>query len=778
MEKKLLYSAVALFILELAVFLADLGYLPMPLFESNEIQNRQPIIGYVKKTRETVRKKSHESIFWQSASNKDTLNAFDSVLTLEDSSAELELENDIRLNLNGNTLVVLEPVQTGGQKRFRIQFQKGNLRSRSPRQKLTMKTTDWVLEASKGTDVSVTQLNDQKIQVEVLKGQAKVNNTRDSKSTAVVSSGSRVSLSKDMIAASFKISEELKWAANKNQLIKYDHQFPTPVTINWSGNATRLSLLRPGQSPVIKHLKDENNGSWTGHFEPGTWFVTAETKEATSPTLVLKVLPTEKLRHLNPLPRDRHDADTPIAFSWLKHPDTKQYELQISETPIFSNVLESFKTTDTQLDVPLESSGLLYWRVQGIDSNGYSVPAFYVYPLYNVKDPLAPPQLRPPLQRRPANAQPKKGATLLNQFLNILIPLAQAEEPPPNSIEKNKKTVIFSWYEVPEADYYIIEISVSKDFLNPLKVGKVTTTEYSWSDFELNTYYYRVAAGQKNGRMGLFSTPEEVNLALLATETASKELKPGVRLNIEKIKNKIQKQEKQEIEKSEQTDASKQAVIRNSPSMEKPVALKTHEMKITASLFWSGGYIINSHSSKNNVKANQNGYSARRLGLNLTFPLHRRGHLSLNSEYSENNWQPDKNKLPFQKSLVQTHWFHALMYAPQGSPSPYGLFYETIGIAKRLSSESLDLKDIEIYGLLTKTDYQIFTSWSTQHTLGLGYGEPFFVLHSDNYVSYSLDLWGKNTGNTGLEFNIKYGQGSSGLNFIYSQIMYRLGFEF
>ncbi len=788
MEKKLLYSAIALFTLELVIFLADLGYLPTPIFESNEVQTRQPMIGFVRKTRETVRKKSHESIFWQPTSNKDTLNAYDSILTLENSAAELELENDIQLNLNGNTLVVLEPVEAQGQKRFRIQFQKGNLRTLSSKQDVTMKTSDWILEANKGTDISVTQMKDQHIQVEVLKGQARISHTEVKKNSTIISSGSRVALSKQHVKSAVKISKDFEWITNNNQMVKYDYQFPTPVTLSWKGRATRLRLLQPGQNFINKKLRTDRHGTWTGQFEPGTWLITAETNTSTSPTLMLKVLPTKKPRYLSPLPRDRHDATTTTLFDWLKHPDIDEYELQISDTSDFSNILETYKTKDTHLDIFLKSSGLIYWRLQGNDHRGYQVPAFYIYPLYNVKTPLDPPQLRPPLQRQPAQKKQKKGTSLLKKFyqkqsvlgiIDWLLPTAHAKNTPSPSPEKTKKTIIFSWYEVPEADYYVIEISVSKDFLNPLLVKKVTQTEFSWSEFDINTYYYRVAAAQNNGRMGLFSTPEEVNLNLLDTETASKELKPGVRLSIEKIKNKIKKQQKEDTtELEKKTTKPKNIVVRSVLKVEKPVALKRHEMNITGSLFWSGGYIINSHSTKNSVKAHQSGFSVRRLGLNLTLPMHKYGHLSLHSEYNENKWQSDTDKLPFQNSLIQTHWFHSLMYASQNSPSPYGLFYESIGIAERSGSESMSLKNIEIYGLLTKTRYQFFSSWNTQHTLGMGYGPPFFVLHSDNYVFYGLNFWGEHTGNTGLEFNIKYGQGSSGLNFIYSQIMYRIGFEF
>lgn len=784
MEKKLLYSAIVLFLIELTIFSADLGFLPISIFQSEEVKSNQPVIGHVERTRETVRKKSQNSIFWQSTNDKDTLNAFDSVLTLENSSAQLQLENDIQLNLNGNTLVVLEPIEKQGHKRFRIQFQKGNLRSRSKNQDFSMSANDWILEAGKGTDVSVTNLSDNDIQIEVSSGEAKIKNLQSPQKVTTIGSGSRVALDESSIQKSTKISQSLTWSTEETK--KYDHVFPTLVTLNWKGDATNLRIVNPGKAPIDLPLEEGQN-TLRRMFFSGTYFVTVENETSSSPTMILKVLPTDKLRHLTPLPRDRNDAESSLTFAWLKHPDVEKYQLQFSYTDDFSVINESFETKETQISVTLENTGLLYWRVLGLDSKGFTVPPFYVYPLYNVNDPLAPPKLKRAPERLPAKEN-KDGAdasdSLFNHIWKWILPVANATEedptPPKNEIASNtKKSVIFSWYEVPEADYYVIEISVSRDFLNPILVKKIKTTEFSWTEFDFNTYYYRVAAGKNNGRMGLFSEPEEADLTLLASETASKELRPGLRLNIETIKKKEKKKQQQIAKKlePEKEESEEKAVVRSIPT-EVPKPLLRNEMKVTGSLFWAGGYIINSHSSEESVTANQTSFSAKRLGLGLTFPLHQSGHIALNSEYNQNSWEPDKKKLPFQKSLKQTHYFHSITWASQGSTSPWGIFYETIGLAKRSGSESLTLNETAIYGLVTTTQYTFFSSWNTRHILGLGYGDPYVVLHSDNYVFYNLNLWGENSGNTGLEFNIKYGQGGSSVNFINSQIMYRLGFQF
>ena len=154
-----------------------------------------------------------------------------------------------------------------------------------------------MLEASKGTDVSVTQLEDQQIQVEVLRGQAKVNHSKSKSTAAVVASGSRVSLSRETVESTVAIDNSLKWKSKDNQWVKYSHNFPAPVNLAWEGSATRLRFLNPGQAPQIRELDESNDGQWSGSLEPGTWFVTAETDNATSPTLMLKVLPTARLRH-------------------------------------------------------------------------------------------------------------------------------------------------------------------------------------------------------------------------------------------------------------------------------------------------------------------------------------------------------------------------------------------------------------------------------------------------------------------------------------------------
>jgi hypothetical protein len=112
--------------------------------------------------------------------------------------------------------------------------------------------------------------------------------------------------------------------------------------------------------------------------------------------------------------------------------------------------------------------------------------------------------LRSPKLRAPANRPlPDKGAS----FWNWILPQAEAEE-----IYEAQ----FEWDTVPGANQYVIEISESADFRDPIVNSVIKKdTQFVWRGFKLQKFYWRVAAGHSQGRMGIFSEPETVDFSPL-----------------------------------------------------------------------------------------------------------------------------------------------------------------------------------------------------------------------------------------------------------------------
>lgn len=772
MDRKLLVGAIALFILELFVFAIDLGWLQMPgVFLPYSPQSEtQNIIGTVIETDSLVQRKSKNSVVWESTQKSDALSAYDSVLTLENSSASLRLENDIQLNLSGNTLVVIEPSTGANKNALKIKFQRGHLRSRSTQKDVTVQSQEWTIEAESGAEISVLETNSDQLEVEVHEGQAQLKSS-DGRVQEKIKAGVRITAEDQKLSVTQVKGDVLEWRHPQLSTAQYGYSFPIEFTLSWTGSATALEIIRPGDSAVALTI-DPSAHTQVVQLNMGDTLFRLRSGEISSETLRIQAKPAEKILYLSPLPRDRVEAEQPAQFIWMPTRQAKSFELQVSRDFNFSEILESYRSPTPQLQLQLKNTGVLYWRVEALDEEGVVIPSYYIYPLYHVPDLLAPPQLRPVLPRAPAATDDKSSwldfKKIFQHVSSLFVPQAAAETSTPQEL---KKAVIFSWYEVPGADHYVIEISEDATFVKPIVTQKVKGLEFSWSGFAFKTYYYRVAAGQESGRMGQFSQPEKADFSQLQNESFSKELQPGLRLAIEKPRPSTpQSKEKSESPKPENSKSDAPTKAEAPPVMA--------QQKVQFHLFWSGGYVLNFHSSEQSVKANQGGWTAERLGLEATTPLKNHGYLGASIEFLEVPWVPSETEYPFQKELIQRAFFAQVFYGAKNDRSPWGLFYQTLDLAKRSGNESLTLETVEFYGLTTQTEYEFLQTWGTKHRLGLGYGGNRGLFRTENFVYRTLDLWAPQTGRTGFEFNLLYGQGESSVNFIHSQIMYRLEFCF
>lgn len=367
---------------------------------------------------------------------------------------------------------------------------------------------------------------------------------------------------------------------------------------------------------------------------------------------------------------------------------------------------------------------------------------------------------------------------ILKLMKNFLIPSALASpedsDQDQNLSAPSQKTIIFSWFEVPEANYYLIEISKNLNFIDPIVAEKVRTTEFEWSGFEAQVYFYRVAAGQDAGRMGLFSEPQKADLQLLNSIEMSRQLRPGIRIKVKSATHKINMQSEASQQKTSQPT---QDPKRAPPKANQPVTLSRQNIHLTGELFWAGGLAINSQKFNDTKAITQNGWTANRFGGQLTFPLSQHGHIRIQGSETQSHWFQNSNQ-KLQKTLRQKNSLISILKGTLQSNTEMGPFWQSHGIAQRLDSETIQLHTIQQWGLAVHTRYPLFSHWRIRHFIGLGYGDEYYLLRTNNSVLFALNLWGPDTGSTGLEFNLAYGQGQKQMNFIYSEVMYKLGFSF
>src|SRR6185437_5743031 len=101
MDRKLIWVTSALLVLQISLLLADWP----PLATGDGAKSYAPAtpIGYVLETKQTVKRRARNAVVWEDSGADETLLSYDSLLTLENSSAELNLQGDVHLSIHENT---------------------------------------------------------------------------------------------------------------------------------------------------------------------------------------------------------------------------------------------------------------------------------------------------------------------------------------------------------------------------------------------------------------------------------------------------------------------------------------------------------------------------------------------------------------------------------------------------------------------------------------------------------------------------------------------------
>jgi hypothetical protein len=200
-----------------------------------------------------------------------------------------------------------------------------------------------------------------------------------------------------------------------------------------------------------------------------------------------------------PLPRNRLRTQEANQFLWTRIAEASAYEfhLQGSRLKIIeSSTANSYATKFTEEDDA-------QWGVWAKDREGFTIPPLYQYPVFIREQPFAAPKLNSPRLRKPAEVG--DGASLWHWMIEAVLPSAHADD------RDDRYEAIFSWQTVEGANRYLIEVSESRDFRKLVLSSVVSKPEYIWPDYrDKRRYYWRVAAGSSDGRMGVFSEPELV----------------------------------------------------------------------------------------------------------------------------------------------------------------------------------------------------------------------------------------------------------------------------
>lgn len=745
MDKPLISFLSFLLLIELAVLFADLGFLParfLPTSISNQSKQNQKI-GQISYLENKVRRKFDQSIVWTESKAQEDVYNQDSVLTLKDSSAKIKLDGNIQIKLYENTLIVIKaPEETKKDNGLKIQFAKGNLRSKLRDEKIALESDSWSFQPSKNSDISFRSTTDKSLEIEVNEGSIQIRNKKTPEEIKEFKKGNSLSLESSGEVQTKSISADFRWKNTEKESRFYfaDNQ-SSQVHLKWQGNASKLSVFSSTTGKNNFEI-DKNTNELKLALPAGHYFAKLENENKVSESFEFEVVEAKYFTYFSPYPRDRILNQDEYLFSWEATPNIQKYKLEFSRDESFQEIEESHISDNNSLLAKVQTSGPLYWRILAYDEKGSFYPNKLKYPIYSITEALAAPNLKGIQKSRiPASKQEtlkkknnenknkdstkekaklkstsqiesKKGvlknvsdletnspnkniwqklkdsARFISQL--FVIASAQAQDYVAEDKEVLKKYEYkFEWSAVEGADFYIIEISKSSDFQDLVFESQSTDNSLNWESSHTGKVFWRVSAGAYNGLMGVFSEPMEVNLS---------------EIEIHKKIVKISKPKKKLIKKT------KQFVVNKDPLPEKPKVLlpKVEEQKLDpkltkASNHFTIAYYASYGKAKGLLLDEQAKYKFTGIKpidfeVQFTRKSKIKKYYSSSLRYHRSKWEAESASYSFQEKISseQIFWDHYFLFAGKWS---FGINLQKREFPARSGNESIDFQSKNLYGI-------------------------------------------------------------------------------
>lgn len=742
MDSRLLTISFFILALEVGVLLGDLGFIPYSFFEFQKTEELQKqSLGNIEQLTNNVRRKLEHSFIWEESEKEESLYAYDSILTLENSTAKVKLDGDIQIKLYENTLIVIEPTLNTNKndKSIHLKFSKGDLRSVLKNKELMLSSKNWNFKAQKGSDIAFRNLKGDELEIEVNKGSVQLKNKKEPNKRIEIKSGTSVELNSEGLGKQYKKSIDIKWENNISRKKEYSYKSSKTIDIAWKGKAKSIQITHPSKEKEILTLAEDQQ-SVSLNLPHGQYFIKLLNAEQASESMSLLVLPAPKLAYIFPFPRNRIINHKQNLFSWRKVENVKQYNLELSRDENFEKIHESYVSKTTNITTNIHNRGPLYWRVVAQDTDGAKIVGKESRLTYSISDALAAPVLKELKKSRlPAskkNKQKRKSkkkikkkkdiSFYLEKLYHLLVPKLYAEE------RSSEFLYEFQWEKVEGADFYIIEISETNNFTHVIETDTAKNiSKYTWKSSHTGNVFWRVAGGSNDGKMGLFSEAQKVNLSSIEIKAAEKIIIPSPIKITDLPEAKPQKPKKKFL------------VVEESEVLETHLPKKIEERNKVTNYDTHIGIEFGVGYSKKKGKLLKENSSYTYDGLNpLAFQAYygkfneseNRYSYRLQLEYYRTEWEAEKkNLLSFQNKITENNT-KILLYLFNKKNRDIGLYFQSKSMPKRAGNEKMDFELHSFVGFAYKQNFQ-----SKMDELDV-YHLDFRVSHSEVYTEVSGEV--------------------------------------
>jgi hypothetical protein len=716
---------------EILWLLMHLHMIPNP-FKARQQDLQFVPAGHVVKANRELRKRRSNSLIWENAGPEEVLFYYDSVRTLSQSSATLNLQGQTELHLSENTLVTLEP-QSKTDAQIRLRFTHGDLRARNPFAATRIESDSWSLNLSKGSEMSLRQTGEGHFEVEVLKGNLQFE--KDSAQTALAEN-EILKIEDNKVGPPLKLSAGVQFEGPEFQRF-YSFEARAMVPVQWKGSAQLLQIS--GKEKVIRTL-EPNQTLQRLELEPGKYTLRLLHHGQVSQAKEIEVWQSPRLHLLSPFPRDRVQTHESISFVWSEVPEAQKYKFII--TDLVTGQITEKEVRTHFFDFSFSEERPVQWKVIGIDRDGYEIPAPYANEIYPRHEMLQAPRLKNPELRTPASKKklqpgsslPRSGASRFGWLWIWLVPRAQAQAAAPSIAKASDYEAVFAWEAVLGADQYTIEISDTPDFRNPRLSKTVRRTEFAWSDFSLGTYFWRVAAGSSKGRMGVFSEPAKIVLEKLpaaATETDGILIRK--RAKLEKEREPVNTRTEDLLQDVPQALFEEKIFERRTS----PFGEDERQLRETYLLQWTPSWRQWTLNGSDGLKARLSG-STTTAGHFQTEQILPGGRSFFVEAFSAHyKWKAaDSSQFPSQKDQYQFDGRLHVLFGNSKSSLLRGATVQMVPTLKQLAPERVEVHSTATLGPSVTYDWRKSKNWRSSHSLQFVAGSQVFAFSSQNQVRY------------------------------------------
>ena len=430
--------------------------------EEAEVQIEREVLGTVSFVNNNVKRKTSESPYWNPIEKETPVHLEDSIRTGPDSYAVVKLKDSTILEINENSLIVIDKKA----EKMSVDFKVGDLTTKSASANLDIKVADSTITGASG-ELKLKTGSDQKTDIVVTRGQATLVDSQKramalgQQNAARVGQGQAQTLVVPVLLQSPKDGAVFLTGDQQRQIsfvwtvldkgilaenleVSSSAEFRSEYITRQENHQAGSAVVRRGDFFWRVTWKD-SNGNWKS-TDPRRLFVRADQR-------LTLVQPADATRF------ELASTTEPVAFSWTSQQPARRYHFELASSPDFSQMVESQKLETPRIELVDLKAGAYYWRVSAFNDSNEDV-----------------------------------GRSNTGSFqLSYKLPEAPRLLAPELGLEwKLKDPLRMEWEKFPDAIGYRVFISRDPDQKQIVKSEAVTFPFYVWRWQEPGSYHWSV----------------------------------------------------------------------------------------------------------------------------------------------------------------------------------------------------------------------------------------------------------------------------------------------